>query len=115
VSTYHELAEAMRKGAALRPQCYSTFFTRIIVTPGQHRIVGESCALGAVYEGATGTTPRIRFEDVEKLFPGLFDTFVKCPACPDDAEPDYLINAIVDLNDTHNWKRMAIADWLDTL
>lgn len=108
MNTYHDLAEAMRKGAALRPQFWDgNYFA-------SYGYGIASCALGAAYEAATGEiNSNISLDDLVQLFPAL-------EAGPNVRHPvndttDDLFLIILSLNDGYAWTREAIADWLDTL
>ena len=98
---YHALAEAMRRGCALRPvQIKHALFN------------GEAgaCALGAVYSG-TGDES-LTLEQLYRVYYELAD-IVTWPVNPDLAYT--VIESITYLNDYHGWTREQIADWLDTL
>lgn len=115
-----DLANAIRKGATLRPQVTGLYFKEI--APG---VLG-SCALGAAYEGLTGRTYQgltmFKFE----ASCGKIEGFAICPVegCPTrveegltgsnrhDVGTDFLVNIIAHLNDRHGWTREAVADWL---
>lgn len=51
------------------------------------------------------------------MIPGIKKMDVNCPAtaCVREALTDTLLNQIIHLNDTHQWTREQIADWLETL
>src|SRR5690348_3269547 len=49
-----KLSEAIRKGAALRPQCFETYKSRDSLGNW------STCALGAAYEAVTGELPTAR-------------------------------------------------------
>ncbi len=89
-----ELAAAIRKGAAIRPQCMSgVFFDGV-----------GSCALGAAHEAVFGV-PLVQgvagdYARLEREFPCL--------------KEGNLALKIVTMNDD-GWCREAIADWLDKL
>lgn len=108
MNSYTDLAAAIRKGAAVRPQTRLVYFWK---EPGSPLC---SCVLGAAYEGATGRTDGwIALGDIQSNFRGVdWETAIQCPACED---VDCLAAIMGDLNDTHQWTRHAIADWLDTL
>lgn len=102
MSQYHDLAEAMRKGAALRPQCFGSYFWQ-----------GASCAIGAAYEGATGrANEEVNRNHVLQLFPDIAGKGCVCPSC---GESHTAYTMMVHLNDTHKWTREAIASWMDSL
>lgn len=78
-------SQAMRIGAALRPQCTGGYFAD-----------GGSCALGAMWEGYGRTgEPIIRLRNELGL----------------DLR---IINSIVQLNDNAGWTREQIATWLES-
>ena len=85
---YHLLAEAIRRGAAIRPQCFGVVFSD-----------GKSCALGAAYEGLGG--------DYE--IPGTLNMHIYSTVWPTGFD----FSKITVLNDQHYWTREAIADRLD--
>jgi len=117
------LAEAMRAGAALRPQGFSSLFNQKWVSTGVKTYV--SCALGAAWEGEhpdfnaeqwvaasleNGAVTGLN--DVEKYF-GLTP---RIPAVnPYTAQTHEITGIIIDLNDLRRWTREQIADWLLTL
>jgi hypothetical protein len=112
------LGEAMRKGAAQRPQCFGSVMRQV----GDE--VTGTCALGAAYEGAFGFAALVSNDD-ESLFhmeledvaeaDGLNVTIHRaCPVC--GPEPSVqLLDLVAHLNDMHDWSRERIADWLDAL
>lgn len=111
MSTYHELAEAMRRGAALRPQCFDSYFM-FEDRDGKMTPI-ESCALGAAYEGETGKVDgNLTLNEMLRVFPHVAGHGCFCPACQ---EPLTVTATAAHLNDMHRWTREAIADWLDTL
>ena len=86
VGKYHELAEAIRRGCALRPvQCFG------VLTHDYD----QACAIGAAREGGF---PR------QNIF--AFDDYILLMEVYDQ---------ITALNDRARWSREAIADWLDAL
>lgn len=86
----HELAEAIRRGAKMKPQCRLSLFHD-----------GHSCAIGAAMDGSGAQTDFA----LETLFPVLNNTF----------KFEKLMRRIVNLNDHFGWSRERIADWIDTL
>lgn len=107
MTTYDELAAAMRRGAALRPQVFKAFFLEV------DGVIG-SCALGAAFEGATGTVDRdISMWVLHQAVPVFDDVhFFTCPACGRVNDMECLITH---LNDTERWTREQIADFLESL
>jgi hypothetical protein len=108
------LSEAIREGAKKRPvQHFGHFY---------NTINQGTCALGAAYEGCTGRTisHKIRHNVI-------MDSIAECTgascyspvtniAVPDvvDRSCSSLREVIVELNDTHQWTREEIADWLES-
>ncbi len=90
-----KLSDAIRVGAALRPQCTGDLFRS-----------GRSCALGAAYEGATGEVcGHYDYGLVTKRFPIL-------KGKGGDGSLNKLGTAIFDRNDS-GMSRESIADWLE--
>jgi hypothetical protein len=111
MSNLHDLAAAMRKGAALRPQCFTTYF-ETDGTSGSWVPVA-SCALGAAYEGKTGMVDwNLTRNELLNLFPEAAGRGCICPAC---GALFTVAPLVTHLNDDHHWTREAIADWLDRL
>lgn len=119
MSDLHSLAEAIRKGAALRPQAKGQYFA-------PWRDSFASCALGAAWEGSQDRP----FEDLQEVavedpilgrikgrFPVLSMTGVAFPIQPRfiGSGESELWHEITQLNDYYGWTREAIADWLDGL
>ena len=96
------LSKAIREGAKLRPQGFG------------YRFDGKtSCALEAALEAATGrtdATPPEFHKHFGVRWRGRFD----CPAegCALHANR---ISLITHLNDSHQWTRERIADWVATV
>jgi hypothetical protein len=70
--------------------------------------------LGWSSEGSSGDEPDVGdviTAALRSTIPG-FDQLVGCPECPWRQE---LGNVVIHLNDSHEWTRARIADWLDTL
>lgn len=100
-----ELAEFIRLGAMLRPQCRLVLFYN-----------GGSCAVGAAIEARTGIDNL--FGNVEDAQKDLHKDYalsrrLSCPACHVQATLYEVIGS--HLNDTHNWTREAVAGFLETL
>lgn len=100
-------AALMREGANMRPQTTKEHFRA--TSSGTC-----SCAVGAVYEAATGTT---QIENDDNIFsqcglPTLDNLRVSDPAFGQNL---YLEAAIYKLNDRRKWRRERIADWLEEL
>jgi len=84
-------SQAMRIGAALRPQCTKKLFFQ-----------GASCALGAMWEGYGNPYQ----EGGPELY-SLFRDFFPTDRC--------LVESIWYKNDFHGWSREQIAEWLESL
>ena len=93
------LYEAIRRGAAMRPQ--------IKVYPFSN---GGSCAIGAAWEGS-GHSANAGLDDAYHAIPGV-EVLVSLGAS--GFGPHRLITALWTLNDVHDWSREQIADWLET-
>lgn len=88
---YHKLAEAIRRGSKIRPQCKEKLF-----------LDGSSCAIGAAYEGAGfGQTWDIGDWPVKVL--------LRAGMWPHDLDAYH----VSDRNDYLGMTREAIADRLD--
>ncbi|MFN8060967.1 MAG: hypothetical protein U0Q12_17550 [Vicinamibacterales bacterium] len=101
------LADAIRLGIQHRPQqAFGEYFQ------GRRR----SCALGAAYEGIYRMP-----QDVAGFHPHRLDRLFECldfsvRACPAGCRKRIALGAlIVHLNDTHEWTREQIADWVQSL
>lgn len=102
------LSEAIRIGAAMKPQTFGTYNDNV-----------GTCALGAMWD-AFRTQPA---EQQSKLFNHAFifaeqDMTMRenCPECGGRQNfPNGQNNLIPHLNDYHKWSREAIADWLETM
>ena len=114
-----DIAEAIRVGAKLRPQCsVSPFGNRLWEGPIAKGTLG-SCALGAALE-ALGMKANKRFNtsaavaSLRKIF-GDELIFRQVPHPEEPAGIRHpLIEVIWNLNDNCHWTREAIADWLDS-
>jgi len=132
-----KLSQAIRIGAAKRPQCEGSLFGFIRKSRGDEECEIGSCAWGAGLEGAGIVTDEDKMlhaaldygRHIEK-FDGLMsaiygtsledDSGIPLYPCPvDDCDGGHedtessLDDMIVHLNDYHEWTREAIADWLD--
>lgn len=104
-------SEAIREGAKLRPQLFGYSY------PSQFEARG-TCAIGAGIEASYGYKAlddsfagNLSWE----LFPYLASTGgCPVPACNVRGNWCSLYFTIVHLNDSHEWTREAIADWLET-
>ena len=81
-----KLSEAIRIGAAIRPQCSRSFFYK-----------GRSCAIGAAYEGLYGTTDGFSMGLLDSAFPHVHEG---------------IWAQIITQNDGLRKSREQIADWL---
>lgn len=116
-NSYTDIAAAILKGAALRPQ--TTYGGLYMIEDG----VFCSCTNGAAWEGAHG--PFTTFKEALKSFDGdmffadfpcLNNHITACPAqdCTIDSvyigdDDDSLFAMLNHLNDEHKWSREAIA------
>lgn len=99
---YHRLAEAIRRGAKLRPkQCFGAFYDLEN---------GASCALGAAMDGAA-----IQHSDAFKQIYGSGVLNCKFQELRDVVQGESLGWLIQAHNDRDAWTREQIADWLETL
>lgn len=123
------LAAALSKGSKKRKQTTGKLFSLEYDVEGTERpLLGQSCALGAIYEGAFGTPPVTKANHdfgyqvdggdsamtnrLEKRFKVL-KQMVQLPRSVDTfGFEDTLEVAIVALNDSYNWTRGEIAAWL---
>lgn len=98
------LCEAIRAGAAKRPQGFGGTFC--------HSPKGiVSCAIGAAYEGASGNIKphnSALFIELSAMFPILRKEVRHA-----SFSPRSLFSAIVELNDTYRWTREEIADFVE--
>lgn len=114
-----KFSEALRLGLTLRPKACGYFFSD-----------GGSCAQGAAAEaagfpvnnqagsGRTGYDGFALRNFLNKTWPELFVTDVKCPVCHLKLS-GFGVIAHLNNNDwisgDHNWSREAIADWVETV
>ena len=101
-----KISQAMLRGSKIRHQCFETYFS------GSSRVSGQSCAIGAAYEGLTGIWGE-NHVDVWQFIKYKSDTI--------DIEEFYFETthaitsvhlAIVLLNDKKLWTREKIARWV---
>lgn len=90
-----KLSEAIRIGAKFRPQCTGDMF-----------VGGGSCALGAAFEALTGRTDYYSSDvlPITRYWPSLGR---------EGGFPGELMNEITDRNDSGEYTREQIADWLE--
>lgn len=119
------LSDAMRAGAAIRPQATGILFRKMYVEKTNEKQIC-SCALGAAWEGAhpafdagrwvkvadDGDDGLVGLSDVEQYF-GLNRRIEAIN--PARGWVHEVCGIIIDLNDSQDWTREAIADWLLTL
>jgi len=117
------LAEAMRAGAALRPQATGVLFRKHWTV---NKSEMQSCALGAAWEGShPGFDPHkwlmdmdandpefIGLTDVENYF-GLMNLACNDPFMHEPTTT--VVSVIITMNDRKGYTREMIADWLLTL
>lgn len=121
------LSDAMRAGAAIRPQATGILFRKQPVNIDNYqKMMICSCALGAAWEGAhpafdaerwvkvadDGDDGLVGLSDVERYF-GLNRRIEAIN--PHSGLVHEVCGIIIDLNDSRYWTREAIADWLLTL
>ncbi len=100
------LSEAIRLGAALRPQAFSTVFDGV-----------GTCALGAALE-SIGWKPGIDLNDAawdygrHLAFP-LLRSLAAHPVYSDLI--DSVNSIVISLNNKHCWSREQIADWIESV
>ena len=104
------ISEAMRRGAAMRPQCNFILFDGV-----------GSCAIGAAMEGA-GIEQNVMVNELCTAYPEwnpILNALVPYPLGREDiSDPCCLQVAqakiiVMYLNDEHKWTREDIADWLE--
>lgn len=110
-----KLSTAIREGAKLRPQAFRAYFYT------KNGVIC-SCAFGAAYEAVTGNLPRRGNKNyIDEVITPVLDanfpvlqTFERF-ACPADKNCTICspFNIVTHLNDTHDWTREQIADWLE--
>lgn len=117
------LAQAIREGAKLHPQCFGRLVKDV---EGEY----HTCALGAAYEARLGMLPPIvdssLYDDSESAYGQLKERFPEldakvlypianhCWNLPTVVHPT-LEAAILELNDEECWTREQIADWVEGL
>lgn len=108
------LSDAMRLGAALRPQAFGHLH-RHHVREGQ-----TTCAMGAAAEAigllrfdetgaALQTTDQSIDHSLRRVWPWLLKQQCHCGVCP---VTGMALAVILHLNDHHRWTREAIAQWV---
>lgn len=103
------LSEAMRLGAALRPQGFRNVFAG-----------GKSCAIGAAAEavGIIDISQDNTYVEGARA-PDEWKTLCKakaiCPECLTHADYFDVESCVMHLNDSHIWTRERIADWIESL
>lgn len=104
-----KLSEAIREGAKLRQQAFGKYFNE-----------KSSCAVGAALEGSLQKEKRLETaqEYYSKFFISTFlaeiyPYFRTEVIDPVEKRKGRLEEVIQTLNDTHEWSRNQIADWLE--
>jgi len=112
---YCTFSEAIREGAALRPQAFG------VLRDGKGTANISTCAYAAGYEAITGEV----FWSEDQLYLAVASLFpymdLDAPRCPSEACEERLVadiewdmgDLVIHLNDTHEWTREQIADWLE--
>ena len=111
-------SEAMRIGAAIRPQAYGAYFDYSDTDDGT--TIMRSCAVGAMLEVIAGDDgiaavfeQKFNLDDYrEALGITSWDVDVEHPVTHDQTP---LIVVITHLNDADKWTREQIADWLESI
>jgi hypothetical protein len=109
----YTLSDAIRIGAAIRPQTFNSWFFN-----------GRSCVMGAAIEALTGEfcdaidfASRERLDALEETLHRRYQPILKqrveCPQCV--REREFLSDLIIHLNDTHKWTREVIADFVQSI
>jgi hypothetical protein len=106
-----KLSDAIRIGAAKRPQAFGNYISK---EPGGAVC---TCALGAAYEGITGTLPPfgLTLSALGDTFRALAGIDLETEVAPPDGNFNYAVgldSAVITLNDGAHWSREQIADWL---
>jgi hypothetical protein len=118
------MSEAMRLGAALRPQHFGDFFESAgAVTPGTD---DASCALFAAFEaqgiaptpshglGFGRTSGAATMASHSLQLPDEWGwTAMTSGQCPECGTERPVLHLVSHLNDDHRWTRERIADWLE--
>lgn len=97
-----KLSEAIRLGAALKPQAFGHAYSG-----------ARSCALGAAADAMGIDYYKTNWAAVLSGFTGEYH----CPVagCVDSGWMKYVGLIITHLNDNHRWTRERIADWVESL
>ena len=94
-----KLSEAIRAGAALRPQAHGEYVINYWNGPSR------TCAIGAAYEGITGKLPDPDWaDDLNRVRKTIYKA---------TGADDVLLNTVIQLNDDQYQTREQIADWLE--
>ena len=97
-----KLSEAMAMGNKIIPEKITFGYYKTL----GHKVVA-SCALGSAMIGKSGKIEGVLEYSPEKLFPCLHDHIKS----PEVFEPN-LLSMIVEMNDSLDWPREKIVDWL---
>jgi len=99
-------SQAMLRGSKIRPQCFGNYFN------GSSTFNGESCAIGAAYEGVTGIWNEQHYEIWQVVKNETEMTNIEDFYCLQMHAKTSLHGAITYMNDKLNWKREKIARWV---
>lgn len=116
-----KLSDAIRLGSMIKPQSFGDYRETHTSTLMGYPVLDivHTCALGAALD-AVGKLPSVDllFEDsnmtdatVDAEFPVLLSPAL-CPVCGDE-ENDTVSDVVICLNDSHQWSRDRIADWVE--
>ena len=114
-----QLSEAIRLGAMLRPQARGWLVRDVFVPTrgwrgwlGRGKMTTGTCALGAALE-AVGMAADLG--SVWHMWPWTLNRSELCPVCPVCGIARMASGIIWHLNDSHDWTREQIADWVATI
>ena len=96
-------SQAILRGSKIRPQCFGNYFN------GSSSVNGESCAIGAAYEGLTGVWNEQHYEIWQVVKNETEMTNIEDFYCLQMHAKTSLHGAITYLNDNLHWKREKIA------
>lgn len=100
------LSGAIRTGSQIRPQAFGAYFRR-------ENGALASCANGAAFEAVSGAPENDGakiYKTLSNTFP-VWDSLSVYPPCGQHVR-QLLRDAIMHMNDEHNWTREQIADWV---
>lgn len=124
MNSYTELAQAIRKGAAIRPQATVGMYFAPLYQ--EHEPDCASCVLAAAWEGTVGPFARWEVAEFDEnglrgAYPCLNEPAPPCPVAECSGMDFYsfrgstLVDRLNHLNERHKWTRDAIADFIDSL